>query len=195
MEQKLHQERTKTGRERGGAASLEGSRGLGANLGWWKVALPVAGVGLDGLWAPSNPTHPTPIHPNSTQSNTTELTPPQAAPGPRPAISSPHRGRAHLEDGGLEVQQQLVALQLPDADGAAELAGGGAEALQGEGAQKGPGAAAPHAGERHLLQDGDTSGTGDRGTNTPWCSNNTLLRPAQERPLQPQGAQSRKMRI
>lgn len=66
------------------------------------------------------------------------------------------------------MQQLLVALQLPDAHLAAQLGGGGAEALQGEGAEQGPGAAAPHAGERHLLGNGTASATGDtRGKHPP----------------------------
>lgn len=60
--------------------------------------------------------------------------------------------RAHLQDGRADVQDLLVALQLPHADLAGQLPGGRAVALQGEAAEQRLLAAAPHAGERHLLR-------------------------------------------
>lgn len=45
-----------------------------------------------------------------------------------------------------------MAFELPDADFAGQLGGGGRVALQGEGTVQGLPVAAPHAGERDFLQ-------------------------------------------
>lgn len=58
----------------------------------------------------------------------------------------------HLQDGRADVQDLLVALELPHADLAGQLCGGRAVALQGEPAEQRLLRAAPHARERHLLR-------------------------------------------
>lgn len=56
-----------------------------------------------------------------------------------------------------------MAFELPDADFAGQLGGGGRVALQGEGTVQGLPVAAPHAGEWDFLQ-------GDRERRRPWCA-------------------------
>lgn len=53
-----------------------------------------------------------------------------------------------------------MPLDLPHTDLAGQLRGGGAVALQGEGAVQRLGAAAPHTGEGHLLRGTYPMGTG-----------------------------------
>lgn len=59
----------------------------------------------------------------------------------------------YLENGCLDLQDLLVPLDLPDADLAGELGGGGSVALQGEGTVQRLLAAAPHARERDFLSE------------------------------------------